>query len=299
MWAEGFDAKSQQITAVADGTLYTDGINLDQMNLAISGLADGTVFPMSHSVLTNLSADDHTQYLHKDPGDDSRNQMIMNDNAVIPLKIEGFSGGHTVDLQRWSADNEAPGDTIAFIDSGCKMTAVGFDASGQQVNVVADGTVMQDAATINQLHTAASGTLQYWEQHLVQGVIANASGTAFSHPDASITQSQGVPIARRCQITTFATNALHIHGSDPGDWDVQIFRRNDDEVNPIATFIVEWDSASFGEKMTTGVPVAYSGVQIWELGDMYSVAASGVGIANGHSLKLVLGFESRENFNLL
>ncbi|MFA9439331.1 YadA-like family protein, partial [Uliginosibacterium sp. sgz301328] len=123
--ANGFDANSQKITNVADGTADGDAVNFAQLTSVdnkITNLQGGWT----------VSADGKTQAIKA--GDtlsfvDGTNTSVTFDDSTNELKV------NVVDAPTFAG----------------KVTANGFDASGQKITNVADGTAATDAVNYGQL----------------------------------------------------------------------------------------------------------------------------------------------------
>lgn len=143
MLGVGFDAQGHRVENVSGALIGTDAANLDVVNSVLSGHTD------------DVTTDYHTQYIFTAPSTDSRNNIDPTTDAILPLNIRGFSGGHAEDLQRWMPD--ADGESWAYVDQNAKIFGIGLDAQANEITSATAATAMTSVPTISQVMSIVSG----------------------------------------------------------------------------------------------------------------------------------------------
>jgi hypothetical protein len=167
----------------ATGRLVT-GLNADLLDgyhasaFALSGAGGVT----THSGLTDLDADDHTQYIFNQPNSSTRN-LIQPSDDYIPLVIKSYGLGQSEDhLQVVDATNVP----LAGIDANFQLYGIGVNAGNQKISSVANPTAPQDAVTLNYL----TGNYKSYTGSTATGTLLVGNGTTFT----------GLPIGTSGQI---------------------------------------------------------------------------------------------------
>ena len=128
----------------------------------------GAAGSSNHSVLTNLGADDHAQYLLLTPSNTNRNVISPSGN-IIPISIYG-GVSHSTYLTSWY---DSSGNRLASVNFDGNIVGYGFNASGQQITNVGLPLLTGDASNKQYTDTKVSG-----ETYQFTGDILVATGNA-------------------------------------------------------------------------------------------------------------------------
>lgn len=217
-------------------------------------------------------------------------------NDAVRIKVVHDLGG-SANMQEWQDDGDI---VLAKVAHDGKITGTGLSADGNRINDVTIGALMDDAPNVDQLNRAISGSLPYWEQTFEVTIdTAPSVGTSgvILRQELTFTSLVEAPVARDSRPVFISINAVHLHGSDPGDWDLQLFK-NGETLNPIITFAFGWASSSFAQSVTAGPSFLYSGTLAFSSGDFYQIAASGPGVLDLFIIRCNVGWELDEALDL-
>ena len=217
----------------------------------------------------------------------------------------GAAGAGTGDLK---ADGSVPmvgdwdfGDQALINVSGIAIgsdTFQGSESLFNQGSAIISGTVglhdavlMGEAPTLDQMNTAISGFIPYWEHNWGDFTTDSITSRNLFYEGALTAAFIKAPIANDSTISKIAVVNHHSNGSDPGDWDLQV-RKHPNTIDPVVTFQYEHDASNSVEKITVGAPAIYSGVNTWFAGEMMEVSISGATITGHLAINVIIGFES-------
>lgn len=269
MVASGFSASGGQITSLGDGSGLAHAVNLDQLNVAISGVETQLV-----------------NYILLNPEDSDRNVIEPVASGAIPLTLQ-LPEFATAKLQSWKV---FPGFEVGYVNSDGKLYASGLDALSNEVTDVGNGDSMTSATNVNQLNLAISGALPYWE-HLFAVTVLGSSTALEPTQEGAVTSALEMSFARGAKLARVAVDSQHLHGSTPGDW-IVTFHKNE-SATPFATFDYSYNAATLTDEVTVGAPTAFAGASlVMAAGDRYHIAVSGANIDNANAIRIVVGWEA-------
>lgn len=173
----------------ATGRLVT-GLNADLLDGYHASAFRLTGTAISHGNLSNLTLDDHIQYVVNGPETTSRNVIEARDD-IIPLRIKPWSGGHTENLFECVDGSDNP---YAYVNANYKVFGIGLDAGNEKVTAVANPTIFSDAVNLGYL----TGNYRSYTGSTSTGTILVGNGTAFT----------GLPIGANDQVLAVTGNTL-------------------------------------------------------------------------------------------
>lgn len=218
---------------------------------------------------------------------DARIVDIDLNEDIVGFKVVPVAG-QTQNLAEWCNPD---GTAKAYITPSCGIVASGASFGGAVVDNIGAPADQQDAArlfdAIHRANLAISGTMPYWEHTVAQAIVGTTSGFILED-NGLLTIPYQLPIQRPCALTHIGQINQHVHGSDPGPWDIQVFK-NTDTSSPIATQLVGFSSSSLVNRCTaSGLAIS----PILSPGDRIGIVASGGTnvITGGIVMRVTLGF---------